>query len=227
MQAPPWRPGPWSNLLNSSSSVHSRGKTLVFPQLRLFLALQWFCPTNFCKEMNFLLMQMLKNLKQLSMLQLFPCPGTIPAPNCWPSCQTTCSVVPPLHRPYNGPYAVLRCGPCSFTIRVGSWDKIISDSRLKACTEADATPGSPQCSGGLSGNRPGGPAAPSGSRFQNRWFLHLPLLRCCKATVQEPFFWSWTGFLHTLDWWRHPSLHSSGIHAGSGIHTGSGHRLRD
>jgi hypothetical protein len=33
--------------------------------------------------------------------------------------------------------------------------------------------------------------------------------------------------LHTLDWWRHPSLHSSGIHAGSGIHTGSGHRLRD
>ncbi len=48
-------------------------------------------------------------------------------------------VVPPLHRPY----AVLRLGPCSFTIRVRSRDEVVSVSRLKACTEADAMPGSP------------------------------------------------------------------------------------
>ncbi len=44
---------------------------------------------------------------------------------------------------YEGPYAVLRCGPCSFTIRVGSRDEVVAVSRLKACTAADTMPGSP------------------------------------------------------------------------------------
>jgi hypothetical protein len=48
----------------SSTSVHSRGKTLLFPQLMQFLVLQLSCPTNFCKEMNFLLMKLSKNLKK-------------------------------------------------------------------------------------------------------------------------------------------------------------------
>ncbi len=53
------------------------------------------------------------------------------------------SLVPPLQPLYNGPSAVLRRGPHSFTIRVGSRDEVVAVSRLKACTAADATPGSP------------------------------------------------------------------------------------
>jgi transposase InsO family protein len=44
-------------------SVHSQGKTLVFPRLRQFLALQLSSPTNFCKKTNFLLMRLSKNKK--------------------------------------------------------------------------------------------------------------------------------------------------------------------
>jgi hypothetical protein len=79
------------------------------------------------------------------------------------------SVVPPLQPLYDGPYAVLRHGPHSFTIRVGSRDEIIAVSRLKVCTAAYTEPGSPHHSG-----RPPG-SQPSGSCFQTRWYLHLPL----------------------------------------------------
>jgi hypothetical protein len=65
------------------------------------------------------------------------------------------------------------------------------------------------------------PPPPSWSRLQTRWFLRLLFLRRRQATVQERFLWSWTGFLHTLDWRRHPSLRSSVTC------TVSGHRLRD
>jgi hypothetical protein len=41
-------------------------------------------------------------------------------------------VVPPLQLLYDGPYAVVRCGPRSFTIRVGSRDEVIAISLLKA-----------------------------------------------------------------------------------------------
>jgi hypothetical protein len=59
------------------------------------------------------------------------------APFIWLRCG---SIVPPL----NHPYAVLRHGPRSFTIRVRSRDEIVCVSHLKACTEGDATPGSPR-----------------------------------------------------------------------------------
>jgi hypothetical protein len=54
------------------------------------------------------------------------------------------SIIPSLQPLYDSPYTVLRSGPHSFTIRVGSWDEIIAVSHLKACTAADATPGSPR-----------------------------------------------------------------------------------
>ncbi len=45
------------------------------------------CPTNFCKEVNFLLKTLSNNLKKLWMLLLlFPCPGTIAVHSCWQSC---------------------------------------------------------------------------------------------------------------------------------------------
>jgi hypothetical protein len=45
------------------------------------------------------------------------------------------------------------------SLRVGLRNEIVSVSRLKACTEADATPGSPRHHRQLPGKRPGGPAA--------------------------------------------------------------------
>ncbi len=68
-------------------------------------------------------------------------------------------LVPPLQPLYDGPYAALRCGPRSFTIRVGSRDEVVAASRLKACTAADAAPGSLRRRGRPPGSRPGGLAA--------------------------------------------------------------------
>jgi hypothetical protein len=68
-------------------------------------------------------------------------------------------LVPPLQPLYDGPYAVLRRSPCSFTIRVGSRDEVVTVSHLKACTAADATPGTPPRRGRPPGSRPGGLAA--------------------------------------------------------------------
>jgi hypothetical protein len=67
-------------------------------------------------------------------------------------------LVPPLQPLYDGSYAVLRRSPRSFTIRVGSLDEVVAVSRLKACTAADATPGSPRHRGRPPGLHPGGPA---------------------------------------------------------------------
>jgi hypothetical protein len=47
--APPRRLGLRSYFLCSLDSEHSRGKTLVFPRLRQFLALPLCCLMNFCK----------------------------------------------------------------------------------------------------------------------------------------------------------------------------------
>jgi hypothetical protein len=68
------------------------------------------------------------------------------------------SLVPPLQPLYDGPYTVLRRSPRSFTIRVGSRDEVVTVSRLKACTAADTTPGSPRCRCRPPGSHPGGPA---------------------------------------------------------------------
>jgi hypothetical protein len=64
-------------------------------------------------------------------------------------------LVPPLQPLYDGPYAVLRCGPRSFTIRVGSGDEVVAVSRLKACTAADAMPSSLRRHDRPPGSRPG------------------------------------------------------------------------
>ncbi len=67
-------------------------------------------------------------------------------------------VIPSLQPLYDSPYTVLRCGLRSFTIRVGARDEVIAVSRLKACTAADATPGSPRRRGRPPGSHPGGSA---------------------------------------------------------------------
>jgi hypothetical protein len=68
-------------------------------------------------------------------------------------------IIPPLQPLYDCPYTVLRRGSRSFTIRVGSRDEVIAVSCFKACTAADATPGSPRHRSRPPGSHPGGPAA--------------------------------------------------------------------
>ncbi len=69
------------------------------------------------------------------------------------------SLVPPLQPLYDGPYAVLRHGPRSFIIQVESRDEVVAVSRLKACTAADAAPGSTHRLSRPPGSHPGGLAA--------------------------------------------------------------------
>jgi hypothetical protein len=135
--------------LYSSDSAHSRGKILVFSRLRQFFALQLGCLMNFCKLKKFLLSPLSKIFQKLWMPLLLLCLGTIrpsvqlpselPAellsfPLVW-FCHG--GMVPPLQPFYDSPFAVLRCGPCSFTICVGSRDKVIIVNRPKACLAAD------------------------------------------------------------------------------------------
>jgi hypothetical protein len=111
-------------------------------------------PNEFLQGDEFSVDAIVKKFKKNIGCSSFPSPGTIPAPSCQLSCQTSCcalfislrhsGITPPLHRPYDNPYAVLRHRPYSFSIRVRSRDKIVSVSRLKACTEVDVTPGSLQ-----------------------------------------------------------------------------------
>jgi cleavage and polyadenylation specificity factor subunit 1 len=61
---------------------HSRGKTLVFPRLKQFLALPLCCLMRFCKTKKCQLMLLSKIFQKLCMFLLFLCPGTIQVPRC-------------------------------------------------------------------------------------------------------------------------------------------------
>jgi transposase InsO family protein len=123
-------------------------------------------------------------------------------------------LVPPLQPLYNSPYAVLRRGPRSFTIRVGSRDEVVAISSLKACTAADATPGSPHHRVRPPGPHPGGPAATKQVSFSDP-FLHI-LIRRRHETVPEPFSYPARRFLHTRDWQCHHRCHRRGTHPVNG-----------
>jgi hypothetical protein len=83
-------------------------------------------------------------------------------------------LVPPVQLLYDSPYTVLRRGLCSFTIRVGSRDKVVAVSRLKACMAADATPGSPRRRGRPPGWHLGGLANQAGLVFRPAGLFTFP-----------------------------------------------------
>jgi hypothetical protein len=117
----------------SLGSVRSRGKTLVFPQLRQFLKLQLFCKMSFCMEKNFLLIIFVIICQKLQILLLFLSLTKVIRAACYlrtcqhppisselPSSGSTAAVSSPFQRPYNSPYTFLRHGPHSFIILVVS-----------------------------------------------------------------------------------------------------------
>jgi hypothetical protein len=99
------------------------------------------------------------------------------APLVWIRCGSS---APPLHPLYDGPYAILRRGAHSFTLQVRPREEIIAVSRLKACTTADAAPGSPCRRGRPPGKRPNGG---SGSAAAKRVTFQHPLIVTPSATA--------------------------------------------
>jgi hypothetical protein len=132
------------------------------------------------------------------MLLLFPFPGTSPVPSCQPSCLTSCCTPP------SSGCAAVSSSRLSTALTMASTpscgvDPALSPSgsvcRMRSSPSAAARPAQKwpphlavrDATANCRASAQAVPLPPSGSRFQTRWFLHLPLLRRCQATVQEPF----------------------------------------
>jgi hypothetical protein len=86
--------GPRNYPLYSLELEHSRGKTLVFPQLRQFSVHKLSCQMNFCKMTKFQLTLLSKKFPISCMFLLLLCLGTILVLTCLASCQPSCSLPP-------------------------------------------------------------------------------------------------------------------------------------
>jgi hypothetical protein len=124
-------------------------------------------------------------------------------------------VVPPLHSPYDCPYTVVRQGPRSFTIRVGSRDEIVSVSHLKTCTEAEATLAVRNAAADRRASAQAVPPPQSGSHLQTRWFLTFSSGAATRRS-RNRFPIRQGGFIHTQDRRRLHSLHRRGTHPVNG-----------
>jgi hypothetical protein len=155
------------------------------------------------------------------MFLLFLCLGTILAPSYRRSCQATSSP-PPLSGPVGAlsshpfscsttaPMPSCAAAPCSFTIRVRSRDEVITVSRLKACTAADATPGSLHRCGRPTGSHPGGPAATNQVSFSDPLVSSPSPLVLPRDSPGTIFPYPARRFLHARDWRRHHRCHRRG-----------------
>jgi hypothetical protein len=165
------------------------------------------------------------------MLLLFLCSDTIPVSSCRPSCEASCCK-PHLSGCGTVASSHLSTAPMTAPTPSCGMDPATSPSgsgcRMRTSLSATSKPAQKwtpclavhDAVADRWASTQAAPPPPSGSHFQTRWFLHLLLLRCRQATVQELFFQSQTGFLHALDRRRHPCLYSSGTR------TVSGHRHR-
>jgi hypothetical protein len=155
--------------LCSLDSEHSQGKTLVFPgsSAKAVFGAQIVLPNEFYELSVDTIVKIFSKTLLVSALSLprhnssTELPSELPVellstPFVW---GRRGGLVPPLQPLYDSPYAVLHCGPPFFTIRVGSRDEVVAISRLKACTAADGTLGSPRRRGRPPGSRLGGLAA--------------------------------------------------------------------
>jgi hypothetical protein len=173
-----------------------------------------------CKTKKYQLMPLLRIFQKLCMFLLFNCPGTIIVPSCGTSCQATSSPPPssgsvgaasshPFTRSTTAPTPSYAAGSAPSPSEWGpetrsspsaasrpAWPRM---PRLAACVAA-------------AGHRIRTQATlppPSGSRFQTRWFLHLPPQRR-HETVLEPFSYPARRFLHAWDRRRLHRCHRRG-----------------
>jgi hypothetical protein len=154
------------------------------------------------------------------MFFLFLCLGTILGPSCRTSCQVTSSPPPsswsvgatsshPFSRSTTAPTRSCTAGPAPSPSELGprtrsspsaasrlAWLRMPRLAARVAAVDHRLRTVLPQ---------------PSGSRFQTRWFLHLPLRRR-HETVPEPFSYPARRFLHAQEWRRHHRCHRCGTH---------------
>jgi hypothetical protein len=195
--APPQQLGPRSNLLCSSDSEHSREKTLVFPQLKQFLALPLCCQMNFCKTKKCQLMLLSKFVLKLCMFLLFLCPGTILAPSCRASCQASSSL-PPLSgsvgavssQPFiwstTAPTPSCTAAPASSPSELGPGVRLSPSAASRLARLQMPHLASRVAAADRWICRQAVLPQPSRSHFQTCWFFHL-LLQCRHEMVPEPF----------------------------------------
>jgi hypothetical protein len=167
---------------------------------------------NFCKLKKCQLMLLLKVFQKPCMFLLFLCLGTILA-SCRTSCQATSSPPPSsgsagaaTSHPFSGsttaPTPSCAAGPAPSPSESGPG--------TRSSPSAASRPARPRTSrlaarAAAAGRRVRTQAAlpqPSGSHFQTRWFLHLPLRRR-HETDPEQFSYPARRFLHARDR-RHP-----------------------
>jgi hypothetical protein len=98
----------------------------------------------------------------------------------------------PFSRSTTAPTQICAVAHVSFTIRVGSWDEVVTISCLKAYTAADAMSGSLRRCGRPPNLRPGGPAAtkwvsrPSGPAATKRASFSDPLVSSPSSSTAPP-----------------------------------------
>jgi hypothetical protein len=164
------------------------------------------------------------------MFLLSLCPGTILAPSCRTSCQATSSPPPssgsvgaasshPFSRSMTAPTPSSAGGSAPSPSESGPGTR-----SLPSAASRFVRPRMPRLAARVAaaGRRVRTQAAlppPSGSRFQTRWFLHLPARRR-HETVPEPFSYLARRFLHARDQRRLHRCHRRGTRPVNG------HRLR-
>ncbi len=118
-------------------------------------------------------------------------------------------VIPPLQLLYDGPYTVQSLGPTPSPSESGP--RMRSSPSAASRLARPRTPRLAACVAAAD-HRVCTQAVlpqPSGSRFQTRWFLHLPP-RHCHETVPKPFSYPARRFLHARDRWRLHRCHRRG-----------------
>jgi hypothetical protein len=218
--APPQRHGLRSYLLYSSDSEHSRGKTLVFPRLKQFSVHKLSCQTNFCKMMNFLLTKLSKSLPKPCMFLLLLCLGTILAPSCPASCQSSCSLPPSsgsVGAAWSHPFSCSTTAPMRFCAAAPTPSPSESGRGTRWFPSAALRPARSQAPRlaarvAAADHRARAQAVslqPSGSRSQTRWSLRLPLLWRRHEMIPEPFSYP-ARFLNARDRRRLHRCHRRG-----------------
>ncbi len=219
--APLRQHGPRSYPLYSSDSESSRGKTLVFPQLRQFSVPKLSCQMNFCKMMNFQLMLLSTFFLKPCMFLLLLCLSTILAQTCPASCQPSCS---PTSSSGSVGAASFHTFSCSMTAPTwfcaaapppspsesGSWTRWSPSVALRPARQQMPRLAARHAAADCRAHAQAILLQPSGSCFQTRWSLHLLLLQPCLKTVLEPFSYPARRFLHAWDQWRLHRLHRRG-----------------
>jgi hypothetical protein len=154
------------------------------------------------------------------MLLLFPCPGTILAPSCQTSCQPTSSPPPssgsgaaasshPFTRSTTAPTPSSAAGSAPSPSEWGPGTRSSPSAASRLVRPRTPRLAARDAAAGRRVRTQATSPPPSGSRFQTRWYLHLPPGRR-HETVPEPFSYPARRFLHARDRRRLHRCHRRG-----------------